>query len=107
MTIPQFLDALTRTRAAGYHPYLVAQSSRQMLRLKSPTGAEHCPLTAVCERYTGETFRPVAIYSLLEHLELDPDDAHAIAAAADGQVDGSPLRQQLLTAVAPLPAVTP
>jgi hypothetical protein len=43
----------------------------------------------------------MAIYSIVERLGLDPDDAYSIAAAADG--DGSvPLaRQQLLKALAP------
>jgi hypothetical protein len=65
MTIHEFFDALKDTRAAGYQPYVAMQSSRQIIRLKSPTGAEHCPITAVCEHYTGQTYPPMAIYSIM------------------------------------------
>jgi hypothetical protein len=106
MTIHEFLDALKDTRAAGYQPYLVTQSSRQIVRLKSPTGAEHCPITAVCERCTGQTYPPTAIYSIIECLGLDPHDAYIIAAAADGDVSVPLVRQQLLTALAPLDPIT-
>jgi hypothetical protein len=107
MTIQKFIDALKVTRANGYYPYLVTQSSRQMIRLKSPTGVEHCPITAVCERYTGQTCPPMAIYSLMESLGLHPDDAYTIAAAADGDGSVPLVRQQLLTALAPLESVAP
>jgi hypothetical protein len=107
MTLQEFFDALKVVRAAGYRPYLVAQSSRQLIRLTSPTGAEHCPITAVCERHTGQTFPPLAIYSIIERLGLDPDDAYTIAAAADGQASVLPIREQLLTALAPLDPVVP
>jgi hypothetical protein len=107
MTIPEFIDALKVTRADGYHPYLVTQSSRQLIRLKSPSGAEHCPITAVCERYTGETYPPMAVYSIMESLELDPDDAYTIVAAADGHGSIPLVRQQLLTALAPLDPIAP
>ena len=104
MTLQEFFDALTVTRADGYRPSLVTESSRQLIRLTSPAGDEHCPMTAVCEHDTGQTFPPTAVYSSLMHVGLDPDDAYTIAAAADGQ-DGEPgLRQQLLAALAPLDA---
>jgi hypothetical protein len=103
----EFIDALKVTRADGIHPYLVTQSSRQLIRLKSPSGAEHCPITAVCERYTGQTYPPMAIYSIMESLGLEPDDAYTIAAAADGHLSGPLMRQQLLTALTPLKPLTP
>jgi hypothetical protein len=106
MTIQEFIDALQVTRAAGYRPYLAAQSSKQLIRLKSPTGAEHCPITAVCERYTGQTYPPMAVYSIIESLGLDPDDAYTIVAAADGHTSIPCVRQQLLTALAPLDPIT-
>lgn len=40
-------------------------------------------------------------------LGLDPDDAYAIAAAADGRADDPLLRQQLLAALALLDPVAP
>jgi hypothetical protein len=107
MTIQEFLDALQVTRAAGYRPYFAAQSSRQLIRLKSPTGAEHCLITAVCERYTGQTYPPMAVYSIMERLGLDPDDAYTIVAAADGHGSIPLVRQQLLTALAPLDPIAP
>ncbi len=107
MTIQEFFAALKAVRADGYRPYLVAASSRQMIRLTSPTGDEHCPITAVCERYTGQTFPPTAVYSSLQRLGLDPDDAYTIAAAADGQGSVALLRQQMLAALAPLDPVGP
>jgi len=100
MTIQEFLDALTATRKCGYRPYLVAEAYGQTIRLKSPAGAEHCPITAVYECYTGETCPPAAVYSTLKSLGLDPDDAYTIAAAADGQTDEPILRHQLLSALA-------
>jgi hypothetical protein len=102
MTIQEFLAALKVTRADGYHPYLVTQTSRQMIRLKSPSGAEHCPITAVYEQHTGQMYPPMAIYSIMESLGLHPDDAYTIAAAADGRISEPFIRQQLLTALAPL-----
>ena len=100
MTIQEFLDALIATRKGGYQPYLVAEAYGQTIRLKSPAGAEHCPITAVYECYTGQTCPPAAVYSTLKSLGLDPDDAFAIAAAADGQTDEPILRHQLLSALA-------
>jgi hypothetical protein len=105
MTIQEFFDALTVTRADGYRPYLVTESCRQLIRLTSPAGDEHCPITAVCERYTGQTFPPTAVYSSLTRLGLDPDDAYSIAAAADGQESVPSMRQQMLTVLAPLDPV--
>jgi hypothetical protein len=107
MTIHEFFDALKATQTAGYQPYIATQSSRQIIRLKSPTGAEHCPITAVYERYTGQTYAPMAIYSIMGSLELHPDDAFTIAAAADGDVSVPLVRQQLLTALTPLEYVAP
>jgi hypothetical protein len=104
MTLQEFFDALRVTRADGYRPYLVTESCRQLIRLTSPAGAEHCPMTAVCERYTGQTFPPTAVYSSLTRLGLDLDDAYTIAAAADGQSHVPLMRQQLLAALAPLDA---
>ena len=57
MTIKEFLGALTGTRSKGYQPYLVAQAHRQLIRLKSPAGDEHCPITAVYECYTATRTR--------------------------------------------------
>jgi hypothetical protein len=107
MTIPEFFDALTAARADGYRPYLVAQSCRQRIRLTSPRGDEHCPITAVYEHATRQTFPPMAVYAAMHPLGLDPDDAYAIAAAADGRADDPLLRQQLLTALALLDPVAP
>ena len=100
MTIQEFLDALTTTRMQGYQPYLVAEAHRQLIRLKSPAGDEHCPITAVYECYTGHTYPPTAVYSTLECLGLDPDDAYRIVMAVDGQPDEPIVRHQLLTALA-------
>ena len=106
MTIQEFFDALKETRRAGYQPYITIKSSRQVIRLTSPTGGEHCPITAVCEHRTGQTYPPMTVYSIMEQLGLDPDDAYVIAAAADGDVNSAPLvRQQLLRALAPLVSV--
>jgi hypothetical protein len=100
MTINQFLDALTAARGRGYQPYLVTEAYGQTIRLKSPAGAEHCPITAVYECATGQTYPPVAVYSTLEDLGLDPEDAYTIVTAADGQIDEPIIRQQLLAALA-------
>ena len=100
MTIQEFLDALTGTRSKGYQPYLVAEAHRQLIRLKSPAGDEHCPITAVYECYTGHTYPPAAVYSTLEHLGLDPEDAYTIVMAVDGQPDEPIVRHQLLAALA-------
>jgi hypothetical protein len=100
MTIQEFLDALIATRKGGYQPYLVAEAYGQTIRLRSPAGAEHCPITAVYECYTGQMCPPAAVYSTLKSLGLDPDDAYTIAAAADGQTDELILRHQLLSALA-------
>jgi hypothetical protein len=43
----------------------------------------------------------------MSSLELHPDDAYTIAAAADGDVSEPVVRQQLLTALAPLESVAP
>ncbi len=104
MTVQEFFDALTLTRADGYRPYLVTEACRQMIRLKSPAGAEHCPMTAVCERNTGQTFPPTAAYSSLQRLRLDPDEAYTIAAVADGKSHVPLMRQQMLAALALLDA---
>ena len=100
MTIKEFLDALTGTRSKGYQPYLVAAAHSQLIRLKSPAGDEHCPITAVYECYTGHTYPPAAVYSTLEHLGLDPEDAYTIVMAVDGQPDEPFVRHQLLAALA-------
>jgi hypothetical protein len=107
MTIHEFFDALKATREDGYQPYIATLPSRQIIRLKSPTGAEHCPITAVYEHSTGQIYPPMAIYSIMGRLGLDPDDAYTIAAAADGDVSVPLVRQQLLTALAPLESVAP
>jgi hypothetical protein len=72
----------------------------QTIRLKSPAGTEHCPITAVYECCTGQTYPPAAVYSTLERLGLDPDDAYTIVMAADGQTDEPIIRHQLLAALA-------
>jgi hypothetical protein len=100
MTIPEFVAALKTTREAGYCPYVVTQSSRRMIRLRSPTGEVHCPITAVCEHASGETYPPMAVYSTLDRLGLGPDEAYTIVGAADGEDDEPILRQQLLAALA-------
>jgi hypothetical protein len=100
MTMQEFLDALTAMRARGYHPYLFAEAYGQTIRLKSPAGAEHCPITAVYECCTGQTYPPAAVYSTLERLGLDPEDAYTIVTAADGPTDEPIIRQQLLAALA-------
>ena len=79
MTINEFLDALTATRDRGYQPYLVAEAYGQTIRLKSPAGAEHCPNTAVYECATGQTYPPAAVYSTLDRLGLNLDDAYTLA----------------------------
>ncbi len=100
MTIHEFFEALKAARADGYRAYLVAEPYGPAIRLKSPGGHEHCPLTAVCEHHTGQTFPPAAVYSTLESLGLSPDDAYALTAAADLQGAEPLLRHQLLTALA-------
>jgi hypothetical protein len=100
MTLQEFLDALTALRARGYQPYLVAAAYGQTIRLKSPAGVDHCPITAVYECATGQTCLPAAVYSTLECLGLDPDDAYTIVTAADGQTDEPIIRHQLLAALA-------
>src|SRR5262245_18251995 len=100
MTIQEFLDALIVTRKGGYQPYLVTEAYGQTIRLRSPSGAEHWPITAVYECYTGQMCPPAALYSTLKSLGLDPDDAYTIAAAAVGQTDELILRYQLLSALA-------
>jgi hypothetical protein len=70
MTIHEFLEALKAAREDGYRAYLVAEPYGQAVRLKSPRGNEHCPLTAVCVHHTGQTFPPAAVYSTSESLEL-------------------------------------
>jgi hypothetical protein len=100
MTIHEFLEALKAAREDGYRAYLVAEPYGQAVRLKSPRGNEHCPLTAVCVHHTGQTFPPAAVYSTSESLELSPDDAYTLAAAADLQTAEPLLRYQLLTALA-------
>jgi hypothetical protein len=91
---------LTALRARGYQPYLVAEAYGQTIRLKSPVGAEHCPITVVYECSTGQACPPAAVYSTLKRLELDPDDAYTIVTAADGQTDEPIIRHQLLAALA-------
>ena len=71
MTMQEFLDTLTAISARGYQPYLVAEAYGQTIRLKSPAGAEHCPITAVYECSTGQTCPPAAVYSTLERLGLE------------------------------------
>jgi hypothetical protein len=100
MTIHEFLEALKATREDGYRAYLVAEPYGQAIRLKSPKGHEHCPLTAMCEHHTGQTFPPAAVYSTFESLGLSPDDAYTLTAAADLQAAEPLLRHQLLTALA-------
>jgi hypothetical protein len=100
MTIAAFLAALEALRPAGYRPYVAAESYGPAIRLESPAGHEHCPITAVCAHRTGKIFPPVAVYSTLESLGLSPDDAYALSAAADLQAAEPLLRHQLLTALA-------
>jgi hypothetical protein len=100
MTIYEFLEALKAAREDGYRAYLMAAPYGQTIRLKSPRGTEHCPITAVCEHHTGQTFPPAAVYSTCETLGLSPDDAYTLTAAADLQAAEPLLRQQLLIAVA-------
>jgi hypothetical protein len=100
MTMQEFVDALTALSARGYQPYLVAEAYGQTIRLKSPAGADHCPITAVYECATGQTCPPAAVYSTLERLGLDLDDAYTIVTAADGQTDEPLIRHQLLAALA-------
>jgi hypothetical protein len=100
MTMQEFLDTLTALRAHGYQPYLVAEAYGQTIRLKSPAGADHCPITAVYECSSGQTCPPAAVYSTLARLGLDRDDAYTIVTAADGQTDEPIIRHQLLTALA-------
>jgi hypothetical protein len=100
MTMQEFFDALTAMRARGYQPYLVAEAYGQIIRLKSPAGADHCPITAVYECATGQTCPPAAVYSTLVRLGLDRDDAYTLVAAADGQTDEPLIRHQLLAALA-------
>jgi hypothetical protein len=100
MTMQEFLDALTAMRARGYQPYLVAEAYGQTIRLTSPAGAEHCPITAVYECSTGQACPPAAVYSTLERLGLDPDHAYTIVTAADGQTAEPIIRHQLLAALA-------
>jgi hypothetical protein len=100
MTIQEFFEALTTARAAGYRAYLVAMPYGQAVRLTSPTGHEHCPITAVYEHQTGQTFSPAAVYSTHASLGLSADDAYALTAAADLQGTEPMLRHQLLTALA-------
>jgi hypothetical protein len=99
MTIHKFFEALKAARKDGYRAYLVAESYGQAVRLQSPGGHEHCPLTAVCEHHTGQTFPPAAVYSTHESLGLSPDDAYTLTAAADLQAAEPVLRHQLLTAL--------
>jgi hypothetical protein len=99
MTIQEFLEALKETKEVGYRPYLVPRSYGQAIRLKSPAGNEHCPITAVCECQTGQTFPPTAVYSAIASLGLSPDDVYTIAAAADVHTVEPILRQQILVAL--------
>jgi hypothetical protein len=99
MTIKEFLEALQETKEVGYRPYLVPRSYGQTIRLESPAGHEHCPITAVCEWQTGQTFPPTAVYSVFESLGLSPDDAYTIVAAADVHTVEPILRQQILVAL--------
>ena len=99
MTIKEFLEALKEAKEVGYRPYLVSEPYGQTIRLKSPTGNEHCPITAVCERQTGQTFPPAAVYSTIESLGLSPDDAYTIAAVADANAVEPSLRRQILMAL--------
>ena len=100
MTVSEFLAALATLRAAGYHPYLALKPYGPAIRLKSTTGEEYCPITAVCAHRTGKIFPPAGVYSTLESLGLSPDDAYALAAAADLQAAEPRLRHQLLAALA-------
>jgi hypothetical protein len=99
MTVQEFLEALKEVRAVGYRPYLVSKPYGQTIRLRSPAGDEHCPITAVCERQTGQTFPPADVYSALESLGLSPDDAYSIATVADVPTIEPVLRQQILVAL--------
>jgi hypothetical protein len=99
MTVQEFLEALKETTEVGYRPYLVSKPYGRAIRLKSPAGDEHCPITAVCERQTGQTFPPAAVYSALESLGLSLDDAYIIAAVADVRTVEPILRQQILVAL--------
>src|SRR5262245_9279627 len=99
MTVQEFLEALKEAREVGYRPYLVSKPYGQAVRLKSPAGDEHCPITAVCEHQTGQTFPPAAVYSALESLGLSPDDAYTIAAVADVHTVEPHLRHQILMAL--------
>jgi hypothetical protein len=65
MTMQECFDALTAMRARGYQPYLVAEAYGQIICLKSPAGADHCPMTAVYACATGQTCPPAAVYSTL------------------------------------------
>jgi hypothetical protein len=100
MTIHEFFEALKAAKEGGYRAYLVAELYGQAVRLQSPRGYEHCPLTAVCEHHTGQTFPPAAVYSTCESLGLSPDDAYALTAAADLQAAEPRLRHQLLAILA-------
>jgi hypothetical protein len=99
MTIHEFLEALKDVKAVGYRPYMVSKTYGQAIRLESPAGAEHCPITAVCERHTGQTLPTTAVYSSLDLVGLSPDDAYAIAAATDSQALEPLLRAQILAAL--------
>ena len=99
MTIKEFLEALKKAKTVGYRPYLVSKPYGQTIRLKSPAGNEHCPITAVCECQTGQTFPPASVYSAIESLGLSPDDAYTIATVADVHTAEPALRQQILTAL--------
>jgi hypothetical protein len=99
MTIQEFLQALQHMPAVGYRPFMASKPFGQAIRLMSPAGAEHCPITAVCEHHTGQTLPPTAVYSALDRLGLSPDDAYTIAAAADVQAIEPVLRTQILHAL--------
>jgi hypothetical protein len=99
MTVQEFLEALKQARDVGYRPYLVSKPYGRTIRLESPAGDEHCPITAVCECQTGQTFPPAAVYSAIESLGLSPDDAYTIAAVADVHTVEPILRQHILMAL--------